>query len=147
MNQTTRSDLQHEWIQLAPAWIKEARQGRNPTRTGLLDRPMIAACGDVRDLEVLDSGCGEGRFSRMLIRLGAKRVLGIDLCDPMIHAARELQTERDSYRLADAEDLRFIEDDSFDLAVSYLNQCDLPDFGANIPCVLPSVHGRSPMTG
>jgi SAM-dependent methyltransferase len=126
-----RSDLSQEWLQLAPAWIKEAREGRNATRTGLLDKPMIAACGDVRGLEVLDSGCGEGRFSRILVARGAKRVLGIDLCGPMIEAARELKTGPDSYRLADAHDLSFLDDDSLDLAVSYLNQCDLPDFGAN----------------
>ena len=29
------------------------------------------------------------------------------------------------------EDLGFLDDHSFDLAVSYLNQCDLPDFKAN----------------
>ena len=30
--------------------------------------PMIAACGDVRGLKVLDCGCGEGRFCRMVLR-------------------------------------------------------------------------------
>ena len=29
------------------------------------------------------------------------------------------------------QDLGFIEDESFDLVISYLNQCDLPDFNAN----------------
>ena len=58
MAQTTRTDLKQEWLKLAPAWIKEAREGRNPTRNGLLDKPMLEACGDVRGLRVLDSGCG-----------------------------------------------------------------------------------------
>jgi hypothetical protein len=31
MNQ---DDLNREWIELAPAWIKEAREGANPTRLG-----------------------------------------------------------------------------------------------------------------
>lgn len=34
-------ELKREWIDLAPAWIREAREGVNPTRTGLLDRPML----------------------------------------------------------------------------------------------------------
>lgn len=126
-----RDDLRREWLALAPAWIKEAREGRNPTRNGLLDAPMLAACGDVRDLRILDSGCGEGRFCRLLVRQGAAYVLGLDLCGLMIRAARELQSERDAYRVADVQDLGFIADESFDLAVSYLNQCDLPDFQAN----------------
>lgn len=73
MNQT---GLNHEWNALAPAWIREAREGANPTRNGLLDPPMLAACGDVTGLRVLDCGCGEGRtdfvalaFTRILSRL------------------------------------------------------------------------------
>src|SRR5215469_13885248 len=120
----TRIELNQEWLQLAPAWIRESREGRNLIRTALLDEPMLKACGDVRGLNVLDSGCGEGRFCRMLLERGAERVLGVDLCEPMINAARELQSGKDAYRVADAEDLSFLDDRSFDLAVSYLNQCD-----------------------
>ena len=116
---------------MAPAWIKEAREGRNPTREGLLDQPMLAACGDVTGLTILDSGCGEGRFCRILAARGATAVLGLDLCEPMIEAAHTRQSGRDEYRVADVQDLGFLDDETFDLAVSYLNQCDLPDFLAN----------------
>ncbi len=58
-------------------------------------------------------------------------MLGVDLCAPMIEAARELATGPDEYRVADVQDLSFLEGETFDLAVSYLNQCDLPDFEAN----------------
>ena len=123
--------LRQEWIDLSSPWIKESREGRNPTRNGLLDKPMLEACGDVEDLRVLDCGCGEGRFCRILLQQGAAYTLGIDLCEPMIDAAKELGSERDEYRVADAQDLRFIEDKAFDIVISYLNQCDLPDFMAN----------------
>lgn len=125
------SDLKREWHELSPAWIKEAREGRNPSRIGLLDKPMLEACGDVEGLRILDCGCGEGRFCRMLLDRGARYALGIDLCEPMIEAARELQSGGDTYRVADAQVLDFIEKETFDLTVSYLNQCDLPDFNAN----------------
>jgi ubiquinone/menaquinone biosynthesis C-methylase UbiE len=131
LNRATGSKLTQEWIQLAPAWIKEVREGRNATRRGLLDKPMMEACGNVRGLRILDSGCGEGRFCRMLVERGAKYVLGVDLCEPMINAARELQTETDVYHLSNVQELNFLEDETFDLAVSYLNQCDLSDFKAN----------------
>jgi SAM-dependent methyltransferase len=126
-----RTDLREEWRQLAPAWIEEAREGANPTRNGLLDRPMIEACGDVRGLKVLDCGCGEGRFCRMLLDRGAEQVVGVDLCEPMIVAAAQLATGKDGYVLADVQDMTFIRNGAFDLVVSYLNQCDLPDFEAN----------------
>jgi SAM-dependent methyltransferase len=124
-------ELKREWRKLSGAWIIEAREGRNPTRNGLLDPPMLEACGDVTGLKVLDCGCGEGRFCRLLVERGAGYVLGLDLCEPMIEAAKGLQSDREAYRVADVQDLGFIDDETFDLAVSYLNQCDLPDFRAN----------------
>jgi len=126
-----RDDLRREWDELSLAWIKEAREGRNPTRNGLLDLPMFEACGNVEGLKIMDCGCGEGRFCRMLVQRGAKYVFGLDLCQPMINAAKELQSGRDEYRIADVQDLSFIENEIFDLAISYLNQCDLPDHQAN----------------
>jgi SAM-dependent methyltransferase len=123
--------LNGEWIQLAPAWIREAREGHNASRKGLLDQPMLDACGNVSGLKILDCGCGEGRFCRILAERGAEFVLGVDLCEPMIAAARELQGEKDTYDIGDVQDLSFLENVRFDLAVSYLNQCDLLDFQSN----------------
>ena len=92
---------------------------------------MLEACGNVEGLQVLDCGCGEGRFCRILAQRGASYVLGLDLCEPMIKAARELQASCNEYRVADVQNLSFLLDQRFDLVVSYLNQCDLPDFMAN----------------
>ena len=92
---------------------------------------MLEVCGDVRGLEVLDSGCGEGRFARMLAERGAARVVGVDLCGPLIDAARELAPDNTTFAVADVQNMPQLEARSFDLAVSYLNQCDLPDFEAN----------------
>jgi ubiquinone/menaquinone biosynthesis C-methylase UbiE len=92
---------------------------------------MIEACGDVRGLKLLDCGCGEGRFCRMLLDRGAKQVVGVYLCPPMVMAAAQLATGKDGYVLADVQQLGFLRDGTIDLAVSYLNQCDLPDFEAN----------------
>jgi len=91
-------DQRREWLALASAWIKEAR---------------------------------EGRFCRILVERGAAAVLGLDLCELMIEAARQLQFGRDEYRVADVPDMGFIEEGSYDLGVSYLSQCDLPNFNAN----------------
>jgi 2-polyprenyl-3-methyl-5-hydroxy-6-metoxy-1,4-benzoquinol methylase len=128
-------DLVQQWRILSSNWIKESR-GRNPTRNGLLDKPMLEACGDVSGLRVLDCGCGEGRFSRMMVSRGAEYVLGLDSCEPMIEAARELESGVDEYRVADVQDLGFIDDSTFDVVISYLNQCDLPDFASNTREVL-----------
>ncbi|GAB4162863.1 MAG: class I SAM-dependent methyltransferase [Planctomycetota bacterium] len=129
---TNEKQLRAEWNNLAPAWIQEMRSGRNPMRAGMLDRYMLELCGDVRGLSVLDCGCGEGRFCRMLAERGASKVLGLDTCEPMLVAARDIACDREEYRVTDVEDLGCISDASFDLAVSYLNHCDLVDFKANV---------------
>ena len=126
-----QKDLNQEWIDLSEAWIEEARKGKNSTRNGLLDKPMLIACGDVTGKKIIDCGCGEGRFCRILAARGANYVLGVDLCEPMIEAARKLQFETDEYCIADVQNLDFIENEMFDLAVSYLNQCDVPNLDSN----------------
>jgi ubiquinone/menaquinone biosynthesis C-methylase UbiE len=125
-------DLRSEWAELAPYWIAESRAGGDVSRKGMLDAYVLAACGNVEGLSILDCGCGEGRFGRMLAGRGAHRVLGVDTCEPMIQAARELQSDNEEYVVGDVQDLHFLADESFDLAVSYLNHCDLPDFAANV---------------
>jgi len=123
--------LKKEWVDLSAPWIKEAREGRNSHREGLLDEYMLQACGDVKGLKILDSGCGEGRFCRMLAKKGADYVLGIDLSTPMIKAAREIKIDGVEYKVADVQKLDFLKNNSFDIVVSYLNQCDLPNFEKN----------------
>ena len=49
----------------------------------------------------------------------------------MIEAAEAMKSRCDEYRVADVQKLGFLDSETFDLAVSYLNQCDLPDFHAN----------------
>jgi 2-polyprenyl-3-methyl-5-hydroxy-6-metoxy-1,4-benzoquinol methylase len=56
------------------------------TERGLLDPWMLDAVGDVSGLSVIDRGCGEGRFSRMMAESGAK-VTGLDLCESLIDQA------------------------------------------------------------
>ena len=126
------TQLRREWGALAPKWIEEARTGGHVHRKGMLDGYMLSLCGDVSNLRILDCGCGDGRFGRMLARGGAGYVLGVDSCELMIEAARELHSSNEEYVLGDAQDLGFLADASFDLAISYLNHCDLPDFAANV---------------
>lgn len=49
---------------------------------------FIQMMGDVRGKHVLDVGCGEGYFSRVIADMGAS-VIGIDFSEPMIEAALE----------------------------------------------------------
>lgn len=72
------------WDASAEAWL--ARVPDDPNRHSLLDPIMLEECGDVRGLRVLDLGCGEGRFSRMLTERGATCV-GLDPTWRLLQAA------------------------------------------------------------
>lgn len=63
----------------------------------------ISALGNITDLRCLDLACGTGRYSRLLLSLGARSVLGIDISRVMISGAQEasLHEPRLKYKVAD----------------------------------------------
>lgn len=98
-----------------------------PFRTHIEAYTLIQLLGDVQGLSVLDLGCGEGSYSRMLRRAGASRVVGVDLSSAMIELARaEEQWEPlgCDYLVGDAGELGTI--GSFDLVLGayLLNYAD-----------------------
>ena len=124
-------DLEHrlntQWTDAAEDWIQQDQS----VRTGMLDSWMLKALGDLSNARVVDIGCGEGRFSRLLAGLGAS-VTGVDLTEPFIERARSLAVGNDTYVLGDAENLEGIASNSYDLAVLYIVLVDLLDYKAAI---------------
>ena len=57
MSGMNRDDFNNEWLDLAPDWIKESREGKNTHRNGLLDESMLGECGNVEGLSVIDCAC------------------------------------------------------------------------------------------
>ncbi len=117
------------WQASADAWIADMGEHGDFGRRYVLDPIMLPRALSRSPKTVLDVGCGEGRFCRMLGRHGSK-VTGIDPTSKLIAAARA----RDSqgvYIEASAEELPF-DKESFDLVVSYLSLIDIPDFQASI---------------
>ena len=119
--------LRTQWTEAVQDWIETDQS----IRTGMLDSWMLDALRDVSGKSVIDIGCGEGRFSRLLSELGAT-VSGIDLTEPLIERARELGSDKETYLQGDAENLEGVADDSFDLAVSYIVLVDLLDYRRSI---------------
>ncbi len=122
-----REQLRAQWAESVEYWIGQDQA----VRTDMLDTWMLDALGDVSRRRVLDIGCGEGRFCRMLAGLGAE-VTGIDLTDGLVEAARRLSNGVGKYLVGNAEDLEEIDDNSFDLAVSYIVMVDILDYESSI---------------
>ena len=55
-----------------------------PWRTHVERHTLLRLTGDVRGLKTLDLACGEGSSTRLLRRLGADPVVGVDLSAPGI---------------------------------------------------------------
>ena len=92
---------------------------------------MLDALGDVAGRRVIDIGCSEGRFCRLLASLGAD-VTGVDLTEAFVQEARERAYGGETYVVGNAEDLADIDDESFDIAVSYVVLVDLDDYRRSI---------------
>ena len=103
---------------------------QDEVRWGIWQAPEVDlhALPDVRGLDVIELGCGTAYFGAWLKKLGARRVVGVDITPAQLATARELN---DEFGLG----LEFIEanaeavplpDASFDLAFS--------EYGASIWC-------------
>jgi ubiquinone/menaquinone biosynthesis C-methylase UbiE len=83
---------------------------------------------DVTGLDVIELGCGTAYWSAWLKRLGARRVVGVDITPAQLDTARQLNQEFGlgmEFMEANAEDVP-LPDASFDLAFS--------EYGASIWC-------------
>lgn len=116
------------WDALADGWSEWVHH--NDNRLYVLDPAHLNQIGDVAGKRVLDAGCGEGRFARMLAERGAT-VTAFDFSPRMIEIATSIESEKPlsiDYLVADMTDLSRFEDSTFDIAVAYLSLIDVSDY-------------------
>ena len=123
--------MKNGWQESANAWIADMGEHGDFGRRYVLDPVMLPRALRGSPESVLDIGCGEGRFCRMLRQNGVAHVTGIDPTPALIEAAR-IRDPLSTYIEAGAEELPFAAE-SFDLAISYLSLLDIPDLDVAIP--------------
>lgn len=57
----------------------------------LCDPSVLNTIDDPTGLNILDSGCGEGYFSRISKAMGAEKVVGFDISQGMIDLAKQTE--------------------------------------------------------
>ena len=134
----TPAAAQRAWNQAAEAWDEFVDGGADYYRTVVHGPGLLAACGDVCGRTVLDLGCGEGYFTRLLASNGA-RVTGVDIAERQI--ARACRHEGDDplgidYRVLDAVEIaEHWPRASFDAVTACMSLHDMPDPGGVIGAV------------
>ena len=111
------------WDQSAEAWLTVMGSTGDFSRFGVLDAPMLERVVLSGAETVLDVGCGEGRFCRIMSE-HVPYVTGLDPTAKLLDQARDLGGA--TYVEGHAEMLPF-EDVSFDAVVSYLSLIDISD--------------------
>lgn len=98
-------------------------------RRYVLDPVMLPRALAAKPKTMLDVGCGEGRFCRMLSAEGVS-CTGADPTRALLERARELDPS--GVYIEAPGDALPAEDASFDLVVSYLSLLDMPEISAPI---------------
>lgn len=83
------------------------------------DPSFLKAIGNPEGLKVLDYGCGEGYFSRLMRSAGASKVVGFDISEEMIKLAKAKERQENQnieYLVSNAVDLPILGE--FDLCIS-----------------------------
>ncbi len=125
---TNEREVARHWDDNADSWTALSRAGYDVYRDGLNTPAFLAMLPDVRGLEALDIGCGEGHNTRQLAARGA-RVTALDVSRVFIgHAAASERREPIGVRYVHASALALpFRDDAFDAVTAFMSMTDVPD--------------------
>ena len=112
------------WDRQAAAYDKLIGSHGDPLRAEFLDPILLDLLGDLKGLQVLDAGCGNGYLMAKLQALGAE-VTGADSSAELLKLA-EQRFPQCKFLQADLTQKLPFADASFDLIVSHLVLMDLP---------------------
>jgi len=118
-----------EWDKVADWWDTEAGNAGVFHQQIDIDPAIFKVLGNIKNKKVIEIGCGNGYFARILVKKGAK-VTATDLSSKLISHAIERERFKPSgikYLIRDAANLQGIKTGSFDLAIGNMCLMDISD--------------------
>ncbi|NHJ06160.1 MAG: class I SAM-dependent methyltransferase [Candidatus Heimdallarchaeota archaeon] len=95
-----------------------------------MDPALWKQLGDIKDLKILDAGCGNGYLSRQMTKKGAK-VVGVDISKHFIGFCKKRDKEETlgcQFHTGSLTDMPFLDSETFDLVVSNIVMIDVQDY-------------------
>ncbi|PSM45467.1 methyltransferase type 11, partial [Chroococcidiopsis sp. CCALA 051] len=123
------AEVREFWNSVADDWDIQVGDDGDSNRRLNSDPVLWNFVGDVRELRILDAGCGTGYLSRKLASQGAI-VTAIDLSERMIEIAREKANQNGqniNFHVDNCETMDSLEDNFFNAIVSNYVLMDVPD--------------------
>lgn len=122
-------EIQRRWDKGAEIWNANYGKYGDSYRQNIFNPALFSLIGEVRNKKILDAGCGNGYFSRLLAEHGA-RVTGVDLSSKFVEIARRYEKKKPlgiRYEQADLANLSLFPSAYFDIIVSVYVLCDVRD--------------------
>ncbi|MEO8209007.1 MAG: class I SAM-dependent methyltransferase [bacterium] len=130
MNKNKFEEINNVWNELAADWEIHIGKDGDANRRLNSDPVLWEFAGDVKDLFVLDAGCGTGYLSQKLREKGAK-VTGIDLSEKMIELAKKNNPQIDFF-VGSCSVMSNIQSDYFDVLIANYVIMDTPELQETI---------------
>ncbi|MEN9561184.1 MAG: hypothetical protein RIQ56_457 [Candidatus Parcubacteria bacterium] len=106
-------------------WYEEHLQGDDTYHSKVIAPNLLRLLSPLAGRRVLDVGCGDGYFTRLLHAGGAKTE-GVDIAGELIEKARKKDKDI-AYYVASAESLNFAASDSYDALICILALQNMED--------------------
>lgn len=126
---TNLSEQKQRWDAASEIWASCKQKGGNTLQKEIITKTLLKELGDVKQQVILDAGCGEGFYSRLMSGLGA-RVTGVDFSNNQIQKAKEIETTNNlgiKYINESVTNLKSIKNNSIDKIVSIMLTMYLDD--------------------
>lgn len=120
------------WNDIGLEWAKFSEQ--NDYRNHFLIPNTISMMGNVQGKYILDLGCGEGGYSRILSKMGAF-VTGVDCVNNLIELAKEKSKQEGlniNYLVKNSSDLNELGEKTYDNVLASMMLMDCEDFKGTI---------------